>query len=60
MSDWGMWGYIGIVSGLVAMISVFLFCMVFMYRTPQSPETGQIGSRKDQPEDSASGTKHAA
>jgi len=55
-----MWGYIGIVSGLVAMISVFLFCMVFMYRTPESPETGQIGSHKDHPEDSASGTKHAA
>jgi hypothetical protein len=49
MSDMGFGGYIGIVAGLVLMLAVCLFYIVFSYSTDET-------STKESPSD----TKHAA
>jgi hypothetical protein len=36
MSDWGIWGYTGIVAGLVLMVAVGLLCLVFSYSTTET------------------------
>jgi hypothetical protein len=53
-------GYVGIVTGLVTMLAVFLICVMFMYRTPETQETGQPGSRDKRPDTSAADTQQAA
>lgn len=60
MSEWGTLGYLGIVAGLVLMLAVFLVCIVFMYRAPETLETGESGSTKKHPEKAVTDTKHAA
>jgi len=60
MSEWGFWGYSGIVAGLVMMVAAFLFCMVFLYRTPETPHTEQTVSHGEHPEEPNSDTKRAA
>jgi hypothetical protein len=60
MSEWGLWGYSGIVAGLVVMIAVFLFCMVFMYRSPDTLDTKHTGSYGENPEEPTTDTKRAA
>lgn len=57
MSEWGLWGYLGIVAGLVLMLAVFLACIVFECRVP---ETRESGSTKEHPEKAVTDTKHAA
>lgn len=49
MSDLGFWGYTGIVAGLVLILAVCLFRIVFSNRTAET-------STKESPTD----TKHAA
>ncbi len=39
MSDSGFWGYIGIVAGLVLMLAVCLFYIVFSYGTDETSTT---------------------
>ncbi len=60
MSDLGFWGYTGIVAGLVLMLAVCLFCIVFSYSTDETSATGQVGSHGKRPEGPATDTKHAA
>lgn len=60
MSEWGFWGYLGIVVGLALMLAVFLACIVFECRVPETRETGESGSTKEHPEKAVTGTKHAA
>ncbi len=60
MSEWGLWGYLGIVSGLVMMLAVFLLCMVFMYKTPKSSDTAGDRPLGEHPKEPNTDTKHAA
>jgi len=60
MSDLGFWGYTGIVAGLVLMLAVCLFSIVFSYSTDETSAKGQLGSHGKRPEESAPDTKHAA
>jgi hypothetical protein len=60
MSDMGFGGYIGIVAGLVLMLAVCLFYIVFSYSTDETSTKGQAGSHEKGPEEPTSDTKHAA
>jgi len=48
----------GIVASLVTMVAVFLFFMVFLYRAPKAPDTGEVTPNVEHPKEP--GTKHAA
>ena len=60
MSGLGFWVHIGIVAGLVLMLAVCLFYIVFSYSTDETSTTGQAGSHGKGPDGSTSDTKHAA
>ena len=60
MSEWGFWGYLGIVAGLVVMLAMVLFFLVFGHRTlgPGEPEQSAVqGARSEGP---TTDTKRAA
>ena len=55
MSMWGMWGYVGIVAGLVILVGFFFACMEIMFPTSKSSkETESLG------EQHKPGKRHAA
>ena len=60
MSEWGFWGYVGIVAGLVLMLAVFFGCVLFMYRKPEASEAEPAVPAQEHPERAAGETKHAA
>jgi hypothetical protein len=55
MSTWGMWGYLGIVAGLLVLLALFFACMEIMFPTRKS--AGEMESLREQEKPT---TRHAA
>ncbi|WP_447977559.1 hypothetical protein [Candidatus Nitrospira bockiana] len=55
------WGYWGIVSGILVLVTLFFFCLDLFYREPntiiEAEKTGGEGARDTM---TSTGTKHAA
>lgn len=60
MSNWGFWGYVGIVASLVVMLAMALFFMVFTYRASGTRENAQTATQGQRPEGPTTDTKRAA
>jgi hypothetical protein len=54
------WGYWGIVTGLLVMLTLFFFCIDLMYDSKQGIAGGTGDSNAPGREDKASPGKHAA
>lgn len=55
MSTWGMWGYLGILAGLLVLLALFFACMEIMFPTRKS--AGETESLREQEKPT---TRHAA
>lgn len=49
MSIWGMWGYIGIIIGLVALLAVFFVVMEILYRAPKTAGQNEASAEQRKP-----------
>ena len=60
MSNWGVWGYWGIVTGLLVLLGIFFACMEILYSNAKRPLIGNTGSPAGREERAPTGSKHAA
>ncbi len=49
MSIWGMWGYIGIIIGLVALLAVFFVVMGILFPARKSEGEKEASSSRREP-----------
>lgn len=49
MSIWGMWGYIGIIIGLVALLAVFFVVMEILFPTRKSEGQKEASRSRREP-----------
>lgn len=60
MSEWGFWGYLGIVAGFVVMLAMALFFLVFAYKPSVTGESEQAAPQGSHSDESTTDTKRAA